>query len=522
MSLPRINYNQAKEANNSTNKNKPRVAILGAGPSGLVSAKSALESGLHPVVFEKAETLGGLWRSDTGSTWPSMRTNLSHYNCMFSDFPWDLKTEDFPTQQEMYDYLCRYAKHFDIEKYIHYKTNVMNVSKSAQNKWQIKWLEDGVCKTDVFDFVIVATGIFSKPYIPEFKGLVQFQKFKKVLHSSEFKSAENFKDQQVVIVGGAFSGAEIAVNVDSKAKEVTNVIHNPFWVLPRLIPKYYDQPEKRLPSDLVFYTRKPRPLNPSLLQDSTFTINKYFKSIVGNDQSECSEALKMDLESNEPARVIISDSYLNEVTKRHIHVKKGNIKEFDDNGLIFEDNSRLNADAVIFSTGYQLHLPFFDKSILDQLGYVEHDQLQPLLLYKCTFHPDLPNLAFVGVYRGPYFTVMELQARWASMVFNNEIPLPPRATMLNGIRGELDIREQKPRPQFPHGDYVQLADSLAQEIKALPNFNSLQQENPTLYKILWEGPVVPGHYRFFGPHNKPEIAFEQSNLAYKISEFEMQ
>lgn len=515
MSFIRVNNNNTDS--NSTNKTKPRVAILGSGPSGLVSAKSALESGLEPFVFEKANTLGGLWRPDTGATWPSMRTNLSHFSCMFSDFPWETITDDFPTQTEMYHYLCRYAKHFDIEKYIHYNSNVISVNKNAQNQWHIQWVESDGVKAEDFDFVMVATGIFSKPYIPEFKGLDKFQKTKKVLHSSEFKTSEIFKGQQVVTIGGAFSGAEIAANIASDAKQVINVINNPFWVLPRRIPKNADEPKNLLPSDLVFYTRKPRPRKPATA-NSTFTINQYFKDITGNDQSEFSDALRMDLTSNNPARVIISDTYLSEVKAKHIDVRKGKIKEFDENGIIFEDGSRIDADAVVFSTGYQLNMPFFDKTILDQLDYLQEDQLQPMLLYKCTFHPDLPNLGFIGMYRGPFFTVMELQARWASMVFNQEIPLPSRETMLKGIGEELAIRKQQPRPQFPHGNYVQFADSLAKEINVLPDIKALKQENPEWYKILWKGPVVPSHYRFFGAHKNPEVAFEQSNLAFKTVE----
>ncbi len=38
------------------------VAIIGAGPAGLVSAKEAKAHGLNPTVFEKGSTVGGLWK----------------------------------------------------------------------------------------------------------------------------------------------------------------------------------------------------------------------------------------------------------------------------------------------------------------------------------------------------------------------------------------------------------------------------------------------------------------------------
>lgn len=39
-----------------------RVAIVGAGVSGLASIKCCLEEGLEPTCFERSDDLGGLWR----------------------------------------------------------------------------------------------------------------------------------------------------------------------------------------------------------------------------------------------------------------------------------------------------------------------------------------------------------------------------------------------------------------------------------------------------------------------------
>jgi len=39
-----------------------RVAVVGAGPSGLTTVKALLEEGHRPTCFEKASSLGGVFR----------------------------------------------------------------------------------------------------------------------------------------------------------------------------------------------------------------------------------------------------------------------------------------------------------------------------------------------------------------------------------------------------------------------------------------------------------------------------
>jgi len=70
-----------------------RVAVIGAGVSGLTTAKCLLDDGLMPVVFEQSAHIGGIWNSDEnlpdggGIAYRSLRTNTSRLMMAFSDFP---------------------------------------------------------------------------------------------------------------------------------------------------------------------------------------------------------------------------------------------------------------------------------------------------------------------------------------------------------------------------------------------------------------------------------------------------
>ncbi|CAM4448719.1 MAG: hypothetical protein LEGION0398_MBIBDBAK_01450 [Legionellaceae bacterium] len=122
------------------------------------------------------------------------------------------------------------------------------------------------------------------------------------------------------------------------------------------------------------------------------------------------------------------------------------------------------------------------------------------------------------MYRGPYFAVMELQARWATMVFAEKITLPSEETLKSGLLDEQKIRKQTPRPQFPHGDYVGLADSIAEEIHVLPDLEYLKENNNSLYNMVNNGPYSTCHYRLFGENNRKEIAYKQIKKITKAAQ----
>jgi hypothetical protein len=149
-------------------------------------------------------------------------------------------------------------------------------------------------------------------------------------------------------------------------------------------------------------------------------------------------------------------------------------------------------------------LPYLDPAVLATLDFDPTDQLQPTLLHRDMFHPDLRGLTFIGHYRGPYLPVMELQSRWIARILAGELPMPDRAAMQAGIEEARRLRAQFPRPQFPHGDFVGLADGLAREVGVYPE---LEQGDPLWARVV-RGPLVPAHYRLVGSHAEPGPARE--------------
>lgn len=431
------------------------VAIVGAGPAGLTAARAALEFGLSPTIFEKSSSIGGLWNELKGVMWNGMTTNLSYRTCSFSDHPWPRGTPDFPSGPQVGKYLRDYSDRFQLGIRTQFRTAVCNIAR-RENGWIVR--TSSSWKPSFFDYVIIASGFFSNPYIPRLKDKASFEG--RLTHSSTYYSADysadHFKGQNVVVVGNAFSGAEIASDLAGKAGSVTNLIRSPYWILPR----YFSG---AVPLDRVLYNREGPEASAHLSPNEKNNLTRaFFRESFGNP-GDAHPDLTPDLDDAAPLRAAVAPTYLEKVRSGSIRIHKGEIERLVKSGLIVNPAAIIPADSIICATGYRTTLPYLDRSILRTLQYRADDPVQPLILHKATIHPDLPGMAFVGMYKGSYFGVMEMQAQWAAALFSGKVAYPARAAMEDGLQSELALRKMKPRPQFPHGDYVQFYDSIAGE-----------------------------------------------------------
>lgn len=465
---------------------KKKVAIIGAGPAGLVAAKSCLEYGLTPTIFEKSSRVGGVWSGeDHGAAWTGMHTNLSKWSCMFSDFPWNDNTQEFPFQSEVSDYLKSYADAFHVTPHIRFNTEVMKVDKTDSG-----WLLDFNGQAEYFDAVIIASGFFTKGAQPTISGQENFKG--DIIHSSRVRPDTIALEKNIVICGGSFSGYELAAEFAKAAKQpVTHVFRTPSWVLKRHFP---NADGTSLPVDLASYSRKVNPADSELSphQKTARTI-EFFKSAFGTP-SKFHPDLALAEDPTKPQFVVISSHYLEMVECGKIIPVRGKIKNFNRQSILTKDNHEKAADTVVWATGYHASLPFMGESVKSAINYDEDDQFMPALLHEAVWPRDVDGLAFVGFYRGPYFAVMELQARWVAGVFAGEIPSPQPDEIENGIADAKRLRNLDPRPQFPYGNYVEFADRLARKVGCYPDL----PKSDSLYKQVHEGFFLPSHYRLTG------------------------
>lgn len=122
-----------------------RVAIIGAGASGLVAIKTCLEYGFNVVCYEKSQDLGGLWRyrpmaSDEPSVMKSTTINTSKEMSAFSDFPPPEGYANFMHNRQFLKYLESYADHFGVVKYIKFNHTVKLVKRAGDYDTTGRWV----------------------------------------------------------------------------------------------------------------------------------------------------------------------------------------------------------------------------------------------------------------------------------------------------------------------------------------------------------------------------------------------
>ncbi|EGC36796.1 hypothetical protein DICPUDRAFT_46933 [Dictyostelium purpureum] len=501
------------------------IAIIGGGPSGLVSAKSALECGLVPTVFEKQENFGGNWAPNTTKAWNSLRTNVSKFSCAFSDFPHDINDSDmFLPQEKVYNYLYNYAKKFNVLSHINTSCSVTRVSKAEQDSWKIEWIdntdkESPKAKEQVFNFVIIASGINSTPAKFDQGGLLNSYTGN-VIHSREYKSPESYKDKRVLLIGNAFSGSQIAVDLAKTSKSVHQVVRRDNqWVLSNTIPLVVDKEkgtETNAPIDFVFYVRKTSYENNKLSKpEYNQTLNNIVQFLTKNNLSCEDFKYSQDAFSLPPYFIIAHEDYIPSVEKGDIQLLRNcAIKNVNEKQITFEfkeqdvDEKSFEFDEIILCTGYQTDLTFLDKEILNEIEYIPDDYYVSCLLHKNVFPRNLKNIGFVGIINTPFFNTLELMSRWVVYVFSGLIKEPTKEIIENGIKDQINIRNANAeiKYQFPYNDTVIHCDDLAKEIGVLPDFEEIKKNDQDLYNSLWNVVYCNSCYRLKGPFSNPTLA----------------
>jgi cation diffusion facilitator CzcD-associated flavoprotein CzcO len=226
-----------------------RVAVIGAGPAGLTTAKHLLEAGLEPTVFEQSDDLGGQWHTTSphSAVWPGMRTNTSRTTTAFSDFPPPPSGAMFPRAEEVHAYLHEYTAHFGVRDHVRTGAFVVKIAP-AEDAWTVTWTENGREREERFATVAVASGRYRNPRMPQLPGLAALAREGCVRHSSTYRGRDEFRGQRVVVYGNSISGLEIASDLAADHTiSVTSACRRPRYILQKVV--------RGLPTDWRWFNR---------------------------------------------------------------------------------------------------------------------------------------------------------------------------------------------------------------------------------------------------------------------------
>ncbi|MDA7989521.1 MAG: NAD(P)/FAD-dependent oxidoreductase [Gammaproteobacteria bacterium] len=210
----------------------PKVAIIGAGPCGISQlcafASAAAKGAEIPelVCYEKQGGFGGLWnytwRTGADEFGEPMHCSMYRYlwsngpkECLeFADYTFEehfgKAIASYPPRAVLADYLRGRVEKAGAQKYMRFHHAVRDVRYSEERgRFRVTAhdVKNNKISAEDFDFVVVATGHFSVPNTPHFKGFETFNG--RLLHAHDFRDALEFKGKDILIIGTSYSAEDI-------------------------------------------------------------------------------------------------------------------------------------------------------------------------------------------------------------------------------------------------------------------------------------------------------------------------
>ena len=377
--------------------NQKRVAIIGAGPSGLAQLRafeSAQKKGKNIpeiVCYDRQADWGGIWnytwRTGTDDMGEPVHCSMYRYlwsngpkECLeFADYSFDehfgKPIASYPPREVILDYIRGRLAKSNFREKIKFRTPVRWVSFDKQKNLFLVTVEDLVNKktyTEEFNYIVNACGHFHTPNVPEFEGLATFGG--RVMHAHDFRDALEFKGKDILIVGTSYSSEDIASQCYKYGCKSITISY-------RTAAMNYHWPENFEQVPLL-------------------------------------------------------------------------VKAEKDNTVHFSDGTQKKVDAIILCTGYLHHFPFLSKDLkLDTTN-----RLWPLNLYKGIFWEDNPKLMYLGMQDQFYtFNMFDAQAWYARDFILDKINLPSKNEMskhsMQWREREEKLKNDEEKIWF-QGDYV--------------------------------------------------------------------
>jgi cation diffusion facilitator CzcD-associated flavoprotein CzcO len=368
------------------------VKIIGAGAAGLSVAGELGRSGIRSQVLERADAIAAAWRG----RYDRLRLNTSRFTSKLPRSRYDKGTGLFPSRDEMVAYLEEHARKSGIE--VRLGVRVERIDR-ADGGWTLHTSagEEHAAQ------VVVATGYEHTPCIPEWPGREQFAG--RLLHAAEYRNAEPFRGQEVLVVGPGCSGMEIAFDLaEGGAREVNVAV--------RTQPNILLRQSGPMPGDLPAMALLPLPAR---IGDA---VTRFVRRRDIGDLSEYGLVPPADgpmtrLRREGKAPAIVDREVIEAIKERRIGIRAG-LQSLGESHVQLADGTRLEPDAVIAATGYTRGL----APLVGHLGVLAEEELP-----RAHGGPAAaPGLRFIGYTPQPgQIGRMGREAKWVARAIRAEL-----------------------------------------------------------------------------------------------------
>jgi hypothetical protein len=342
------------------NSTTHKQLIIGAGFVGLGIAQALKAADIPYDQVDASDDIGGNWYHGVYET---AHIISSKKVTQFSHFPMPKHYPDFPSAQQMRDYLHTFADHFQLRPNIELNQKVIDVRPIEDNLWQVTFANQ---EQRLYKGVILCNGHHWCRRFPEFQGEFQGE----IIHSKDYKRPDQLRGKRVLVIGGGNSGCDLAAEAARVGAKSVLSLRESVWFIPKT---FAGKPVV----DLI------RGWMPEWLQRLMaygiirITFGKHEDYGMANPQHRIFEK-HPTLNSEVPYYI-----------KHGRITPKPEVQELDGDQVEFVDGTREAFDVIVCATGYYVAYPFLPEELQRVRGAMVE-------CYGGSFLADYKGLAYVG------------------------------------------------------------------------------------------------------------------------------
>ncbi|MAU81431.1 NAD(P)/FAD-dependent oxidoreductase [Gordonia sp. Z-3] len=304
--------------------------VIGSGPSGLATGAELVKRGIDVTVLERGERTASAW----AGRYDGLRFNTSRWWSALPGAPFPRAYGWFPTRDQYVRYLDDYAAARHVP--VRHSVAVERIDSAPEGGWKVT----ATGKTFHTRHVVVATGVFNVPWLPDWARGDRTPP--KVLHASDYHNAAPYRGLRVLVVGAGSTGMEIARELADVAAQVSLSV--------RTAPNILLRSSGGLPGDLAvpLILRLPTDLADSFLatvQHATIgDLSPY-------GLSSPPAGVIAQLRERGAGTAVVDKEVIDAIRDGGIRIVAA-VDGLDEQGAQLVDGSHVGADVVIAATGY--------------------------------------------------------------------------------------------------------------------------------------------------------------------------
>jgi cation diffusion facilitator CzcD-associated flavoprotein CzcO len=365
----------------------PRLAIVGAGPSGLCAARWLAELGIDFDLLDRNPDVGGIWDiAFPGSPmYESAHFISSKTLSGFRDHPMPAEFPDYPSHRQILQYLRGYAEKHGLRK----KAECGVAVERARPDGDAWVLEIRGGEERRYAGVVCALGQQWTPKTPEIPGRFDGESF----HSNAYRSARQVDGKRVLVIGAGNSGCDIAADASTLAAATFLSLRRGYWFIPKHV--------FGVPADVFGHSG---PQLPYWLERPI--LERLLRLLVGDPTRLGLPRPDHRLFQTHP---ILNSQILHSLAHGDVAARP-DVERFEGRDVVFRGGARETVDVVIYATGYGRRLTILPPEV--------HAEGDTASLFLNVFHRRHPGLFVLGFFEtdGGAYPLVDRQAELVARV----------------------------------------------------------------------------------------------------------